>query len=233
MSKSNNWVGAISSMLAFSSCAAAAVPLNQEDIFLSGVFLEKGEFNGKSAFKVTMPKEDWQDPDKEILTDRAYMAWFPIDFSNGVIEVNIASQLADGAPEYARGFAGVSFRIQSDGSFENIYLRPTNSQSDDQVRRNHSLQYFSYPDYRFDRLRKESPEKYESYADIKLGEWNYLKIIVKNQQAVLYLNHNSSPSLIVNDLKLGGAAKGGVGIWIESGSEAWFTDLQIENNKTK
>jgi hypothetical protein len=121
----------------------------------------------------------------------------------------------------------VSFRIQPDGSFENIYLRPTNSQSQDQVRRNHSVQYFAYPDFRFDRLRKEAPERYETYADIKPGEWMHMEIVVTGHHATLYLNNNPTPALMVNDLKLGSSAQGGVGIWIESGTVAWFKDLKI------
>jgi len=60
--------------------------------------------------------------------------------------------------------------------FECIYIRPTNGRSRDQVRKNHSIQYFSYPDYKFSRLRKEFPEKYESHADMGLNEWIKMKM---------------------------------------------------------
>ena len=80
----------------------------------------------------------------------------------------MASELVADAPSYARGFIGLTFRIDKKGNFESIYLRPSNSVADDQVRRNHSVQYVAYPDYRFDRLRRESPEKYESYAELDL-----------------------------------------------------------------
>ena len=38
--------------------------------------------------------------------------------------------------------------------------------------------------------RKENPEMYESYADMGLNEWITMKIIVKGNQAKLYLNNN-------------------------------------------
>lgn len=214
-------------ILAFSSEASTTPTKTAKDFNLIGVTLEDGNVKGSNALRLSMPARQWQDPNKETLTDRNYMAWLPINFHNGVIEVEIASTLATGAPDYARGFMGISFRIQPKGSFENIYLRPTNSQSQDQVRRNHSVQYFAYPDFRFDRLRKEAPERYETYADIKLNEWNNVKIVVKDQHATLYLNHNSTPAFIVNDLKLGSKAQGGVGIWIESGTIGWFKDLKV------
>ena len=37
---------------------------------------------------------------------------------------------------------------------EGIYVRPTNARADDRLRRNRSTQYFSYPGYDFDRLRR-------------------------------------------------------------------------------
>lgn len=66
------------------------------------------------------------------------------DFQDGVIEVDLAGEPAPGAAEGARGFVGVAFRVAADQSrFECIYLRPTNGRAEDQVRRNHSVQYIS------------------------------------------------------------------------------------------
>ena len=154
-----------------------------------------------------------------------------IDFSNGIIEVSVLSRLLKNAPATARGFIGVAFRINdTDSQFECIYIRPTNGRADDQVRRNHSIQYFSFPDYKFDRLRKESPEKYESYADMGLNEWIKLKIVVKGKQAKLFINENKQPSLIVNDLKHGDNSSGAVGLYVDNGTEGFFTDLRISKD---
>ncbi|HMG89878.1 MAG TPA: hypothetical protein VK589_07455 [Chryseolinea sp.] len=154
-----------------------------------------------------------------------------IDFSNGTIEVSVLSRLLKSAPPTARGFIGVAFRIkESNSQFECIYIRPTNGRADDQVRRNHSIQYFSFPDFKFDRLRKESPEKYESYADMGLNEWIKLKIEVKGKGAKLYINDNKQPSLIVNDLKLGDSSSGAVGLYVDNGTEGFFTELKIHKD---
>jgi len=66
-----------------------------------------------------------------------------VSFRDGVIEVDLAGQPAAGAAAGARGFIGIAFRIQGNGRYEYIYLRPTNGRADDQVRRNHSTQYIS------------------------------------------------------------------------------------------
>jgi hypothetical protein len=153
-----------------------------------------------------------------------------IDFKDGTIEVNVLSKLLPNAPAFSRGFIGVAFHINEDNSkFECIYIRPTNGRADDQVRRNHSIQYFAYPDYKFDRLRKEFPEKYESYADMGLNEWIKMKIVVKGAVAKLYLNENKHPSLIVNDLKLGADRSGALGLFVDVGTEGYFSDLKISN----
>ena len=150
------------------------------------------------------------------------------DFSNGTIEVMLLSRLLSTADPTARGFIGVAFRINKDNSrFESIYLRPTNGRAEDQLRRNHSTQYFSYPDYSFARLRKEAEGQYESYADMGLNEWIKMKIVIKNAQAKLYLNDNPQPVLIVNDLKLGAAGSGAIGLWVDSGTDAFFRDIKV------
>ena len=154
-----------------------------------------------------------------------------VEFKDGTIELKVLSRLLPNAPESARGFIGVGFRINDSNSrFEGIYIRPTNGRADDQLRRNHATQYFSFPDYSFDRLRKESPGVYESYSDMGLNEWIKLKITVKGVQAKLFINDNMQPALIVNDLKLGANASGGVGLWVDVGTEGFFSDVKMNKN---
>jgi hypothetical protein len=54
-----------------------------------------------------------------------------------------------------------------------------------------------------------------------------MKIEVRDATATLFLDHNEKPALIVNDLKLGPSQRGGVGLWIESGTVAHFKDIRI------
>ena len=151
-----------------------------------------------------------------------------IDFRNGTIEIKVLARLLKTAPAYARGFIGVAFRIDAQNSkFEGIYLRPTNGRAEDQYRRNHSVQYFSYPNYKFDKLRKEAEGVYETYADMGLNEWITMRIEVQGKQAKLFLNNQKQPALIVNDLKLGENISGAIGFWVDIGTEGFFKDLKI------
>ncbi len=149
-----------------------------------------------------------------------------VSFRDGVIEVDLAGQPASAAFAGARGFIGIAFRVQDDGRYEYIYLRPTNGRADDQVRRNHSTQYSSYPDFDFARSRQEAPEKYESYVDLQPGVWTKYKIEVEGRNARLYVNGAEQPCLIVNDLKLE-PRDGGVALWVGPGTEGDFSNLKI------
>lgn len=149
-------------------------------------------------------------------------------FRNGVIEADVAGLPAPGAPEGSRGFIGIAFRVQPDGSrYEAFYIRPTNGRADDQLRRNHATQYISAPDHPWQRLRKEHPGVYESYADMQPGEWTRLRIEVEGSKARLYVGGTEQPALIVNDLKLGAGAEGGVALWVGSGTDGYFSNVKV------
>lgn len=148
------------------------------------------------------------------------------DFEDGTIEVDLAGLPRAGAMEAARGFIGVAFRLQDATHYECFYIRPTNGRADDQLRRNHSTQYTSEPEFTWDRLRKESPGVYESYTDMAPGEWTKLKIVVSGARAQLFLNGASQPCLIVNDLKHG-KSRGKIALWVGADTEAYFSNLVV------
>jgi hypothetical protein len=196
-------------------CAAAAQSVDQ--LTPHKVKVTAVDYQGKHAVKIV---EDGTVPNGE-----AYAVATGPEFKDGTIEVEMAGRPAAGAGEAARGFIGVAFRLR-DGRFEYVYLRPTNGRADDQVRRNHSTQYSSFPDFDFARLRKEAPEKYESYVDLEPGAWTPVRLVVQGRTARLFVHGVAQPCLIVNDLKLGDAS-GAVALWIGPGTEGYFTGLTI------
>src|SRR5918993_5643295 len=110
---------------------------------------EPATLDGKKGLRVTMAKEPKdqmsQQPPGQGTTGEALVVIEGLEFANGVIEAEIAGAPAPGAPETARGFVGIAFRVQSDmRTFEQLYLRPTNGRADDQERRNHTVQYSSH-----------------------------------------------------------------------------------------
>lgn len=151
-----------------------------------------------------------------------------VEFSSGVIEAEIAGMPAPGAGEGARGFVGIAFRLQPDmRSYDAFYLRPTNGRAEDQERRNHATQYIAHPTWPWFRLRQESPSKYEAYVDLVPGVWTKIRIEVRGERARLFVHDNPQPTLVVNDVKSGASARGGVALWIGPGTVAHFRNLIV------
>ena len=201
---------------------AQKIKLTQQNLKPVQVGLSFNPFAGKEAIRVV------KDTNVKAVDQPSFVKITDVDFRNGTIEVTVLSRLLPDAPEFARGFIGVAFHISdSNSKFECIYIRPVNGRANNQLQRNHAIQYFSFPDYDFERFRKEAPGEFESYADMGLNEWIKMRIVVKGKQALLFLNDTKQPSLIVNDLKLGADLSGAIGLWVEAGTEGFFSDVKV------
>jgi hypothetical protein len=187
---------------------------------------EVADYQGRRAVRL-IRRED-QEPQISKANSESLAILTGTDFTDGTIEVEIAGVPATGAPADSRGFIGIAFRVARHAAkFECFYLRPTNGRAEDQLRRNHSTQYISYPDYPWERLRKENPGVYESYADIESGTWTKIKIEVAGEKARLYVNGAKQPCLIVNDLKLG-VSSGQIALWTTTETDAYFSNLTVK-----
>ena len=201
---------------------AQTVSLDAMDqLKLVNVKAEPVNFKGRKALRVS-------DAAAAGTGDEGRLVILPkTDFQDGIIEVDLAGEPGPGAGEGARGFVGMAFRVAADASrFECFYLRPTNGRAEDQVRRNHSAQYISNPGFPWHLLRKEFPEKYETYVDLVAGEWTKVKIEVRGEKARLYVNGVEQPTMLVNDLKQK-QSKGAIALWIGTGTVAHFANVRI------
>jgi hypothetical protein len=178
-------------------------------------------YRGRRALKL-VPAPETAGKDEDMLAVLAGPA-----FGNGTIEIAVAGAPRPDAPPDSRGFIGISFRTGDHGAWSEVfYLRPTNARSDDQLRRNHTVQYASDPEFPWYRLRKESPGAYESYADMEAGAWTRMKIEVSDTTARLYINGASQPCLVVNDLKHGNRP-GRIALWAHVETDAYFGPISI------
>ena len=182
------------------------------------VKLEPVEYRGRKAVRVTT----------ESLKDG--LALLPdSDFQDGTIEADIALKVTTPPGVRMPGFIGIAFRARTDGShYELFYVRPGNSQSQDQAMRNHSVQYCSEPDFGWYALRRAWPGIYEAYADLQPEVWTHVKIDVAGRSATLYLNGSAKPSLVVDGLK-GEDLHGAVALWGYAGEESYFSKLRISH----
>ncbi|MGF7150849.1 hypothetical protein FHS96_004510 [Sphingomonas zeicaulis] len=214
------WCLPIACIVPFSAAANAGLEADKEIGKPSSVSLGKAMFKGQVALHVSD------------VTPDGTAAIIPLNvgtFSNGTIMADILGQPREGAADSARGFVGIAFRLADDKHYEAIYIRPTNGRAEDQLRRNHTIQYISMPDFDWERLRALYPGKYESYADVAPGEWIRVRIVVHGQTARLFVNGEEQPALIVDDLKRGSGASGGVALWIGPSTDAYFANVTIDD----
>lgn len=154
-------------------------------------------------------------------------------FHNGTITVKVRSRLLPDAPDFARGFIGVAFRInETNTAFECFYVRPTNGRINDSIRQHRACQYFSYPEYTFDYFRRNNITCYENKADIGLDEWMILKLVIAGEQGMFYVNDMDTPVLEVGKMKHGNGLFGGIGLFVDTGTEGYFKDLSVDCTDT-
>lgn len=157
------------------------------------------------------------------------------DFENGTIEVKMYSQIQHPSPyPPAAGFIGVFFRVnENNTAFESIYLRPKVGRINNQMARNHAVQYFSYPHAKFETLRKNYPSgAYEGSAPVALNEWITMRVEVNGEIAEMFINNMKYSSFIV-DKMLGKTKKGGVGLYVDIATIGYFKDLKVTKKAFK
>lgn len=214
------------------SASAQGLKLKNDEFELHNVTGVIVDFQGKKALRIERDLNaiPFDSTRVEATVDEPHYARLLglEDFENGTIEVKMYSQLKVPAPYSGiAGFIGLYFRVQEDDSaFESIYVRPKVGRSDNQLHRNHTVQYFSYPDYKFDTLRKIAPFRYEGSAPVALDEWFTMRIEVNGETAELYINDLKHSSFVV-DKMLGTSKKGFVGLYVDIGTIGYFRDLKV------
>jgi hypothetical protein len=212
---------ALAALLGISQAQTKSVPLDPlNGLKPLNVKAESVTYRGRKSVRITDASASAPDGARLAIVSGT-------DFADGVIEAEITGDALPGMPDTVRGFTGIAFRVSPDGAqYECLYLRPKNGRSEDQLQRNHSTQYISAPDFPWQRLRSETPRKYESYVDLEPGAWTKVKIDVRGDKARLYVNGAIQPALLVSDLKHG-KSKGAIALWIGPGVVAHFTKLKI------
>lgn len=216
------WLTVLTLSTGFTQVKTTNIPLDKpSELQPRNVKTEQVTYKGRRALRVTdAAPGNVTDGDQLVVLNKT-------EFQDGVIEVELTGEPAATAGTGARGFVGLAFRVAPESAkYECFYLRPTNGRAEDQVRRNHSTQYISHPEFPWHRLRKEFPEKYESYVDLVPGEWTKVKLVVRGDQAKLYVHDAPQPALIVNDLKHG-QSQGQLALWIGPGTVAHFANLRV------
>ena len=88
--------------------------------------LQQEVLNGETVIRVTKKDKIMQFDENTLVKVK------DLDFHNGTIRVKMLSRLLPDAPDFARGFIGIVFRVnEADSEFESFYIRPTNAMTTD------------------------------------------------------------------------------------------------------
>lgn len=146
--------------------------------------------------------------------------------TDGMVEVDVCARLLPDAPDYARGFIGLAYRVQDDlSSYESLYLRPTNGRlhAPPAPRDARAVQYYAYPDHPFDVLRETEPGRYEAGADIALDRWTRLRITFDGPDFAVY----TDGVLILTGKGKLPPRPGRIALWVDIGTEGFFANLAM------
>jgi hypothetical protein len=144
------------------------------------------------------------------------------DFSEGMIDIDFR-----GANKPGQSFVGIAFHGVDDTTFDAVYFRPFNFKNPEIPRRARAVQYISHPQFTWEKLRAESPGKYEAAVTPVPDPdgWFHARIVVEGRKVSVLVNDSSTTSLVVTQLS--DRHKGLVGLWVGNGSDGDFANLRI------
>lgn len=187
---------------------------------------------GRDALKVSYTEDYQRLSDRaDLVHGSAYVEVPLTTFYEGTIDVDIAAERNGKTrrPERSAAAAGVAFRIQSIDRYELVYLRMANGRLNipqpSAKRLGHSVQYVSPTEWNSNQLRSRFPGKYEAAANIGERRWHRLRISIKNNVLTVLIDGNSDPVLQAN--LLGIKTRGSFAYWVDSGTNAYFSNLRI------
>jgi hypothetical protein len=144
-----------------------------------------------------------------------------VKFSEGTLQIDLR-----GNGKQQAGFLGLAFGVADAKTFEAVYFRPFRFADDDPDARSHAVQYVAWPEYTWEKLRKDKPGVYEAAIQPvpDPAGWFHVRIEVTKQKVSVSVDGSTQPCLVVDRL---GHRQGDVGLWVDSMPGA-FRDLRIQ-----
>ena len=142
-------------------------------------------------------------------------------FSEGTLEIDLR-----GGGTQEASFLGLAFGVADAKTFEAVYFRPFRFADQDSGARGHAVQYVSWPEYTWEKLRKDKPGVYETAIQPvpDPAGWFHARIDVTRQTVSVSVDGSAQPCLKVDRLS---HRAGDVGLWVDS-MPASFRNLRIQ-----
>lgn len=145
-----------------------------------------------------------------------------IEFANGTIEFDVKGKDVQG-----NSFVGVAFHGVDGTTYDGIYFRPFNFKTDDQARVLRAVQYISHPAHPWQKLRADTPGKYEKPVKPvpDPNGWFHARVVVASPKVSVFIGDATEPCLVVDQLS--DRKKGLVGVWVGNTAGGDFANFKI------
>ena len=146
-----------------------------------------------------------------------------LKFDKGVIDLELKGENNPG-----KSFVGIAFNIQNDSTYEAVYFRPFNFQSDEKIRREHSVQYIYHPKYTWRFLRTNYEGQFESeYPRQPMpDEWFRVRVKIDDKKVYVYDQETNTELLSIE--RLTKQVSNRIGLWTGFNSKGEFRNLKIK-----
>ncbi len=145
-----------------------------------------------------------------------------LEFEKGTIEIELQGENSPG-----RSFIGIAFNIQDKDTYEVVYFRPFNFVAEEQVRKEHMVQYVFHPVYTWKTLREERTGVFENEIPDPPDPDGWFKTVIKisEKQVKVFMREGSQPVLEID--RLSEMKSPEIALWTGYGSSGRFRNLVL------
>jgi hypothetical protein len=146
-----------------------------------------------------------------------------LEFDEGAIELEIKGEDNPG-----KSFVGIAFNIQNDSVYEVVYFRPFNFQSDQKIRREHSVQYIYKPEFEWRFLRANHEGQYEAEYPRQPSpdDWFEIQIKIDDERVIVYDKKTNTKLLSIK--RLTHQVSNRIAFWTGYNSKGEFRNLKVK-----
>ena len=145
-----------------------------------------------------------------------------VSFSAGTVELELKGENKPG-----QSFVGLAFNIQNDSTYEAVYFRPFNFQSDEEIRRAHSMQYIFHPKYTWRYLRTNHEGQFEAAFPRRPSpdQWFSVQLKIDDEKVSVYDMETNTALMSVDRLTQQVSDK--IGLWTGNNSQGAWRNLKV------
>lgn len=143
-------------------------------------------------------------------------------FDVGTIEIELKGEDVQG-----KSFVGVAFNIQNDSTYEAVYFRPFNFQSQEKIRREHAMQYIYHPKHTWRYLRTNFEGRYEAEFPRQPSPNDWFKVKIKVDDNMVYVYDEESNTELLSVERLTEQVSDKIALWTGFNSKGEFRNLKL------